>query len=90
VFDIASGEQTAHLSLENLRRLSFNPENSDLVVASGGRDQSVIELASFLFRMSDLANDLCARLNRDLTPEERKQYLPNIPAEKICSEAPRS
>ena len=42
----------------------------------------------FLWRPEDLINEACTRLNRNLTPQEWRQYFPEDPYRKICPNLP--
>lgn len=88
IFELATGEEASRLNLEHpILSLSFNPRSSYIVTASPAPDRSEIDIDSFPLRNSDLAYDVCARLTRDLTSQEHKQYLPNEPSEKVCTES---
>lgn len=42
----------------------------------------------FLWRSEDLTNEACARLNRNLTQQEWRQYFPDEPYRKTCPNLP--
>lgn len=88
IFELATGEETSRLSLGHpILGLSFDPRSSYIVAASPAPNRPEIDIESFPLRDSDLANDVCSRLSRDLTTQERKQYLPNEPSGKVCTES---
>jgi WD40 repeat protein len=71
VWDVASVEELARVSHDQpVTRAVFSPDGKTL--ATAGND-GVVQLS--LWRPQDLLDEACARLTRNLTPEEWHQYL---------------
>ena len=86
VFEAATGNEVARLTHQGfVLGLVFGPEGRHLTTVSG--DAEVI-IRHHLLRPQDLIKEACARLTRNVTPEEWKQYLPGEPYRKTCPELP--
>jgi WD40 repeat protein len=84
VWDVASGEELARVSHDQpVTRAVFSPDGKTLATAG---DDGVVELS--LWRLQDLLDEACARLTRNLTPEEWHQYLGDQPYRKTCPALP--
>ncbi len=64
-------------------RVAFAPDGKALATAS---DDGVVQVS--LWRPQGLLDEACARLTRNLTPEEWRQYLGNEPYRKTCPNLP--
>lgn len=84
VWDVASGEELARVSHDQaVIRAVFSPDGKTL--ATAGND-GVVQLS--LWRSQDMLDEACARLTRNLTPEEWHQYLGDQPYGKTCPALP--
>ena len=80
VWDVASGGELARVSHDQpVTRAVFSPDGK--ILATAGND-GVVQLS--LWRSQDLLDEACARLTRNLTPEEWRQYLGDEPYRKTC------
>ena len=52
------------------------------------KEENVATLQRHLLRAEDLIAETCVRLTRNLTAEEWKQYLADIPYRKTCPDLP--
>ena len=83
-WDVASGEELARISYDQpVTRAVFSPDGKTL--ATVGND-GLVQLS--LWRSQDLLDEACARLTRNLTPEEWRQYLGDQPYRKTCPALP--
>jgi WD40 repeat protein len=84
VWDVASGEELARVSHDQpVTHAVFSPDGKTL--ATGG-DDGVVQLS--LWRSQDVLDEACARLTRNLTPQEWHQYLGDQPYRKTCPNLP--
>jgi WD40 repeat protein len=84
VWEVTTGQEVARMVHENaLGSVAFSPDERWLVTA--GQDGMV---RVWLWRSEDLISEACARLTRNLTPEEWQQYLPGEPYRKTCPDLP--
>jgi WD40 repeat protein len=84
VWDAASGTELARINHDQrVTRVAFSPDGTTLATAA---DDGVVQLS--LWRPQDLLDEACARLTRNLTPEEWHQYLGNQPYRKTCPALP--
>jgi WD40 repeat protein len=84
VWDAASGVELARINHDQLvTRVAFSPDGKTLATAG---DDGVVQLS--LWRPQDLLDEACARLTRNLTPEEWHQYLGDQPYRKTCPALP--
>ena len=80
VWAVASGEELARVSHDQpVTRTVFSPDGK--ILATAGND-GVVQLSPW--RSQDLLDEACARLTRNLTPEEWRQYLGDQPYRKTC------
>ncbi|HEX4707676.1 MAG TPA: WD40 repeat domain-containing protein, partial [Candidatus Udaeobacter sp.] len=84
VWDVASGEELARVSHDQpVTRAVFSPDGKSLATAG---DDGVVQLSRW--RPQDLLDEACARLTRNLTPDEWHQYLGDQPYRKTCPALP--
>ncbi|MEW7992509.1 MAG: toll/interleukin-1 receptor domain-containing protein [Candidatus Thiodiazotropha sp.] len=78
IWDLSSGEQICQFSHDaDVGRVSFSHGEGRYVASAGGRSDRCCRV--WLWQSADLVAEACARLNRDLTPEEWQQYLGQEP-----------
>jgi WD40 repeat protein len=85
VWDAASGAELARISHDQvITRVVFSPPDGKALATAG--DDGVVQLS--LWRPQDLLDEACARLTRNLTPEEWHRYLGDQPYRKTCPALP--
>jgi hypothetical protein len=82
VWDTATGREYV--------RLSYPDRPAAVAFASGPLLAVAVKRTVLLepFRTEDLISDLCARMTRNLTPAEWKQYIGNEPYRPTCPVLP--
>ncbi|MEW8507583.1 MAG: toll/interleukin-1 receptor domain-containing protein [Candidatus Thiodiazotropha sp.] len=74
IWDLVSGEQVCQFSHDaDVGAVRFSYGKGRYVASAGGRSDR--HLRVWLWQPADLIAEACARLNRDLTPDEWQQYL---------------
>jgi WD40 repeat protein len=83
VWEAATGQEVARMTHEDwVNAVAFSPDGK-YVVSSGGKTAMV-----WLYRPEDFIALACARLPRNLSPEEWAKYIGNVPYEKVCEHLP--
>ncbi len=83
VWDVTSGRQIVQLVHEkSVSAMAFSPDGRYLATASG----TIVQF--WLWKPEDLIADVRSRLNRNLTPDEWKQYIGDEPYRKTFPELP--
>ncbi|MET0068757.1 MAG: toll/interleukin-1 receptor domain-containing protein [Candidatus Thiodiazotropha sp.] len=78
IWDLSSAEQICQFSHDaDVGRVRFSHGEGRYVASAGGRSDRSTRV--WLWQPADLIAEACARLNRDLTPEEWQQYLGQEP-----------
>ncbi len=84
VWEAASGQKVARMAHEDeVRAVAFSPDGKWLATGSVDNTARV-----WLVWPEDLIAEACARLPRNLTPEEWERYLGDEPYRKTCPELP--
>ncbi len=84
VWDIASQAEVARLTPSaTVERIAFSPTGSQLVITAGDRTARVWQ-----WQPEDVRSEVCARLTRNLTEAEWRQYLGNEPYHRTCENLP--
>lgn len=82
-WDVSTGEEIMRAEFGE-KPESFGFTKDGQFLALGG--QSLVELRPL--RPGDSAKRACSYLSRNLRPDERNQYLPDIPYHKTCPNLP--
>jgi WD40 repeat protein len=83
VYRSDSGQEVARQHYDDpVRGLAFTADGRHLVTSTGAR------VEHRQWRAEDLVAEACARLTRNLTLEEWRQYLPDEPYRKTCDNLP--
>jgi serine/threonine protein kinase/WD40 repeat protein len=84
VWDVNSGEEIATFLIapeHDINAIFFTPDDKFGAKISNG-------FLTTLWQPTDLLNEACSRLNRNLTLEEWNSYLPGEPYQKMCPNLP--
>ncbi len=83
LWEASTGRALARMHHESdVEAVAVSPDGKWLVTASGGRGWR------WLLQPQDLIAEACARLTRNLTPQEWQQYLSQEPYRKTCPKLP--
>jgi WD40 repeat protein len=84
VYDVATGYEVSRIMLASPAwKLAFDGTGTHLVVAAFAAFQ--LEFSSYLLRPSDMIDDLCSRLSRNLTAKEWAEYIGDeVPYRRTC------
>ena len=84
VWDAVTGARLAQLpDMGYLRAAAFSPDGRYLLTGHNER-----AAALWLWRSGDLRDQACARLTRNLSPDEWERWFPKQPYRKICPNLP--
>ncbi len=84
VWEVPSAREVAILPHpDSVYRVVFNPNSELLATASWDRVVRV-----WRWRPEDLLTEACARVRRNLTPEEWRRHLGDLPYRKTCPDCP--
>jgi WD40 repeat protein len=80
LWEVSSGREVARMTHEDpVQAVTFSPNGRYLASASWDGTARL-----WLWRSEDLIDEACVRVNRNLTQEEWKLYLPGEPYRKTC------
>jgi WD40 repeat protein len=80
IWDAATGIEIGRIIHDqSVTGVAFTPDGNAVLTAG---DEGVVQIS--LWRPQDLLDEACARLTRNLTPEEWRQYLGDEPYRKTC------
>lgn len=85
VFDAARGQEVSKITVADpVATVSFAGEDRDLMIASVPPDRPQVDITRHPLHAQDLIDAACARLTRNLTEVEWKQYLGAASPQLTC------
>ncbi len=89
VYQLPSGQEVSRLShLGSIAALEFSADGASIVVTSTESAQHEVAINQYDLRTANLVREACARLDRNLTKDEWKQYMLSGRWHKTCSDLP--
>jgi WD40 repeat protein len=89
VWELPGGREIARKTYPtSVNTIAFTPDGKYLIAESGDLFAANHAVDTFLWRPADLVTEACARLTRNLTPEEWRKYLGEEPFRKTCPDLP--